>query len=156
MKAHCLLILTFFLNLTPWEDDKTRLKFELTNQHIIFYLLIIKASLMKSCKTKIKLTIHTFSLSFILVGFLPDFIGSFSCIGTLYLFAKLVTIPFFLRELLGNTFSALLRERCLVDLCLNYDGGASVSSLVGACEGWSKWCEYIVELKLKGICWAEF
>ena len=94
----------------------------------------------KAFKTKIKLTIHSFSLSFKVIGFLPDFFGSFNCIRTLYFFAKLVAISFFLRGLLGNAMSALLRERCLVALCLNDDVGASVSSvsvsyLVGAGEG---------------------
>ena len=64
-----------------------------------------------------------------MIGFLPDFFGPFICIRALYFFAKHVTIFFFLRGLLGNKSSAHLRERCLVDLCLNDDVGASVSSV---------------------------
>ena len=99
--------------------------------------MIIKAFLMKKhvkCKTKVKLTIHSFSSSFEVIGFHPDFFGLFKCIRTLFFFAKLVTISFFLLVLLDNALSALLRERCLVVLCLNDNIGASVSTLLGADE----------------------
>ena len=94
----------------------------------------------KACKTKIKRKIHSFSSSFKVIGFLPDLFCSFNCIRTLYFFAKLVTISFFLRGLLGNASSALLKEQCIVALCLNDDVGApvssvSVSSLVGVDTG---------------------
>ena len=85
----------------------------------MFFLLIIKALLIKK---RVK--------SSEVIGFLPVFFGSFSCIPTLYFFAKLATISFFLRGLLGNTLSALLRERCLVALCLNDNVGASINQSI--------------------------
>ena len=66
----------------------------------------------KAFKTKIKLTMHYFSSSFKVICFLPDFLDFFICITTPHFFAKLVTISFFLRSLLGNALSVSLRERC--------------------------------------------
>ena len=136
MKAHYLLILTFFLQpriedknlliltffLQPRIEDKNiGLKFKLTNQLMIFSVLIIKALLIKKLVKKI----HSFSSSFKVIDFIPDFFSLFNCIRTLYFFAKLVTISFFLRGILGNALSALLMERFVE---------ASVSSLAGVGE----------------------
>ena len=91
---------------------------------MIFSVLIIKALLIKKLVKKI----HSFSSSFKVIDFIPDFFSLFNCIRTLYFFAKLVTISFFLRGILGNALSALLMERCVE---------TPVSSLVGVGESWS-------------------
>ena len=125
---------------TPGRGWKHKIKVQI-NQPVDHFLPVDYKGVAykKACKKEIKLMIHSFSSSFKVIGFLPDFF-CFNCIRALYFFAKLVTISFFLRGLLGNASSALLREWCLVALCLNDDVRVSVSSvsvpsLVGAGEG---------------------
>ena len=87
---------------------------------------------------KIKLTMHSFSSSLKVIGFLPDFFDSFICISTPHFFAKLVTISFFLRSLLGNALSVFLRERCF-----------SVFMLKWRCRGFS----FFSSSFFSGWCW---
>ena len=59
-RNNCLLVFTFFLQPGP-KDENVRLKFKLTNQLILFLTVYYKGvSCNKACKTKIKLTIHSF------------------------------------------------------------------------------------------------
>ena len=91
MKAYCSLILAFFTP-TPGRGWKHKIKVQMNEPVDHFQPVDYKnVAYEKACKTKKKLTSYSFSSSFKVIGFLPDFFGSFNCIRALYFFAKLPT-----------------------------------------------------------------